>query len=174
MGATRKICLLGDFAVGKTSLVRRYVLGEYSDDYKATVGVNVYKYPGANDGGGSGTPDLVIWDIEGSIANDETIAGYLRGSAGAVIVADVTRPETLEGLRRDSERFSAAVPGRPVRVALNKLDLLANSERVAAMELAADLDGEFRCTSHLTSAKTAEEVAGIFDGLTADILRIGA
>ena len=89
----KKICLLGAFGVGKTSLVRRYVDTIFSDTYLTTVGVKIDKKVMTV---GSEQMALILWDIAGEDAVSAVRVTYLRGAAGYLLVVDGTRPETLE------------------------------------------------------------------------------
>jgi GTPase SAR1 family protein len=96
---SKKVCLLGDFAVGKTSLVRWFVYNRFEEKYLSTIGVHVSRkslsVPHA-----SGVVDLAIllWGIAGNNGFEKVRASYIRGSAGALLVCDLTRPETLDSL----------------------------------------------------------------------------
>jgi len=87
-----KICMLGDFGVGKTSLVARFVRNTFSDRYLTTVGVRV-------DSKQVILPHralkLVLWDIAGSDDLETINRSYLRGATGLLVVADGTREKTL-------------------------------------------------------------------------------
>ena len=89
----RKICMLGGFSVGKTSLVKRYVESIFSESYLTTVGVKIDKKV-------EQLPDrvvsLVLWDLAGEDDIGSLRMSYLRGSAGYVLVADGTRRSTLQ------------------------------------------------------------------------------
>ena len=85
----RKICMLGDFGVGKTSLVSRFVRNTFSEKYLTTVGVKVDSKE--VDRGGRGPLKLVVWDIAGKSALDALNMSYLRGASGLLLVADGTR-----------------------------------------------------------------------------------
>ena len=76
----RKICMLGDFGVGKTSLVARFVRNTFSDSYLTTVGVKVDSKEVALANGQ--TQKLVVWDIAGKSALDALNLSYLRGASG--------------------------------------------------------------------------------------------
>jgi small GTP-binding protein len=174
MGINKKICILGEFAVGKTSLVRRHVHDIFSEEYKATLGVNIYKYCDAEAVVVDGTPvsvDEVIWDIEGSMGSAETLKSYILGAAGAVIIADITRPESIEKMPDYAATFLATQVGRPIVFALNKADLVGEAERGSAA-LAAhkeNLGGPV----FATSAATGDTVKEMFHGLAGEILRLG-
>ena len=159
---SKKVCLLGDFAVGKTSLVRRFVLNIFEDRYLSTIGVKVSRKtvvtPGAD---GLVELTLMLWDLAGSEEFDTVRASYLRGASGAVLVCDLTRPETLASLVTYADDLRRVSPQAVHLVlAANKLDL-ADQRRLsqddleqAAARLAAPL--------YLTSARSGDEVEGLF------------
>src|SRR5258705_13557628 len=116
----KKICLLGAFGVGKTSLTRRYVSSIFSDTYLTTVGVKIDKK--LLDVGT--TPvSLVIWDIAGEDEVSAVRTSYLRGAAGYLLVVDVTRAQTLSVARSIRERVAAEVGDVPFLCLLNKTDV---------------------------------------------------
>src|SRR5262245_66480054 len=92
----KKVCMVGAFGVGKTSLVRRYVQSIFSDAYLTTVGVKIEKKV-VNVGAEPVT--LILWDIAGEDDVAPIRTSYLRGAAGYFLVVDVTRAETLEVAR---------------------------------------------------------------------------
>ena len=89
----KKVCVLGAFGVGKTSLVRRYVESIFSDAYLTTVGVKIDKKTLTV---GAETVTLILWDIAGEDDVTSIRMSYLRGAAGYFLVADGTRAETLD------------------------------------------------------------------------------
>jgi len=166
----KKICMLGDFGVGKTSLVRRYVHGEFSPEYQTTLGVNIYKYTDEvpTDAGPIEFRHM-LWDIEGGLQRESLLDSYIGGAAGAIVVGDVTRADRLETMRENATRFQQARPGRPVVFAMNKSDLIESDDRsVEAESMAKD----FRGTVQYTSALTGEAVAALFRKLAEQILKI--
>jgi len=90
---TKKVCMLGSFSVGKTSLVRRFVETIFLDKYHTTVGVKVDKKVVQVDGQ---ELSLVLWDIYGEDEYQKLRLSYLRGAAGYLLVADGTRRATLD------------------------------------------------------------------------------
>ncbi len=170
---SRKICVIGQFAVGKTSLVRRYVLDEFSHDYQATLGVNIYKFSDAVDDPAGGETELnqIIWDIEGGDTNPEKIGSYIRGAAGALIVGDITRAETVAAMSDHARLFQSLRPGRPFAFALNKIDLLGDP---APPDTDERLTKEFGADVVRTSAATGIAVPKLFRRLGVRILEIGA
>lgn len=173
MALSKKICILGDFAVGKTSLVRRYVLNQFSPEYQATLGVNIYKYSDEIEtpAGGRQTINEIIWDIEGSQENDDLLDTYLRGAAGALVVGDLTRVDTLRNVSGYAERFLKVQPGRPLVFALNKLDLVDAPEGAAGGD---GLGEEYGGPVLRTSAATGSAVPELFQALARRILEVGA
>ncbi len=169
MSISKKVCLLGDYAVGKTSLLRRFVYDRFDDRYISTIGVRVSRksvvVPLAR-----GPVDLVLmlWDLAGSEEFNAMRASYLRGAAGAILVCDVTRPETVEALVGYSQQLLLASAGAPLVVAANKIDVLEPSaEGTRIAEVAAALDSPF----YYTSARTGLGVEAVFRALGALVLR---
>lgn len=116
----KKVCMLGAYAVGKTSLVARFVKSIFSDKYLTTVGVKIDKKVVTV---GSQAVNLILWDLQGEDEFQKIRMSYLRGSAGYILVVDGTRPVTLDKvvcLQKEVEGVLGAVP---FVLALNKCDL---------------------------------------------------
>jgi small GTP-binding protein len=116
----KKICLLGGFSVGKTSLVKRYVESIFSETYLTTVGVKIDKKTVDL---GERAVSLILWDVAGEDDISSLRMSYLKGCAGYVLVADGTRPSTLEVALSLRERVEAAHGRLPFELLLNKSDL---------------------------------------------------
>ncbi|MCU0520029.1 MAG: GTP-binding protein [Anaerolineae bacterium] len=167
MTISKKVCLLGDFAVGKTSLVRRFVYDRFDDRYISTIGVKVSRKslvvprPG-------GPIDLVLmlWDLAGSEEFSTMRASYLRGAAGAILVCDVTRPETVEALIAYREQIEAASAGTAVVIAANKIDRLPPGARCARADAIAEALG---APLVYTSARDSVGVEALFRELGARV-----
>lgn len=171
MQRARKLCLLGDFSVGKTSLIRRYIHDAFSLDYQATVGVQIHQNTDeiATDQGMIAFAQ-VIWDVEGNRFGEGLVTNYLLGSAGALIVGDATRSDAIPSMSSHARAFLELLPGRPVVFAMNKSDLVAEDERQEAEELIATFGGELLHTSALTG----DAVRTLFHALSRRVLEIGA
>lgn len=172
MATSRKVCMLGDFGVGKTSLVRRYVEGVFSPDYQATLGVSMHKHIDTLETE-SGPLEFhhVLCDIEGGLQRASLLDNYIAGAAGAVVVGDRTRDDCTETMGENAQRFRAVRPGRPVVFALNKSDLVSGApHEEEAKELAALYGG----IAVSTSAATGERVNELFRTLGLRILTVGA
>ncbi len=158
---SKKVCLLGDFAVGKTSLMRRFLHHTFDDKYISTIGVKVSRKSVVVDtDAGAIELAMMVWDLAGSEEFDQMRASYLRGASGAVLVCDLTRPETLASLGAYATDMRQLSPDAKFVVAANKLDLLGqrliNEEQVRKFAL--DLSAAY----FLTSAKTGDAVETLF------------
>jgi small GTP-binding protein len=174
IAVSRKVCLLGDFAVGKTSLVRRYIYNLFDDRYLSTIGVKVSRkaisVPCGNE-----LLDLsmMIWDLAGSDEFSHVRTSYLRGAAGAVLVCDLTRPQTLSSLRAYACDLLLANPNAKFVLAANKVDLAANAAPEAEVLLPVQVDEFARACDApwtLTSARTGDEVETLFRRLAAALV----
>ncbi|MCI0338325.1 MAG: GTP-binding protein [Acidobacteria bacterium] len=121
----KKICLLGAFAVGKTSLVARFVKSIYSDQYLTTVGVKVDKKTVTAD---KQEINLIVWDLAGEDEFQKVQMSYLRGASGYLLVADGTRRSTLETARMLQKRVTQSIGMLPFIFIINKNDLVTEWE----------------------------------------------
>ena len=155
----KKICLLGAFSVGKTSLVKRYVSSLFDDKYLTTVGVKVdKKVLTLNDR----DVTLMIWDIAGEDDYHSIKASYLRGASGYILVVDGTRPNTLDTALEIHELARSTLGEVPMVMALNKADL--KTDWLIEQESLKDMP------RLETSAKTGDNVEGLFSVLTEAML----
>src|SRR6266704_2144564 len=153
-----KVWLVGEAAVGKTSLIRRYVLDQYDDRYETTLGAKVTKKE-------LSIPikekhlevhlDMTIWDVMGEETFRELLRkAYFAGSRGVLAVADLTRRSTLDGVSGWIDAVGKVVMRVPVLIAVNKADLEKVAEGCGAEFL-------------MTSAKTGAGVERAFQRLGA-------
>lgn len=164
---SRKISLLGDFAVGKTSTVARSVRNTFSDAYLTTVGVKVDTKTLAHADGHN--LRLVLWDIAGANSLDQMRANYIGGTHGLVLVADGTRGDTLDtalGLRDQATRLLGRA--LPAVLLLNKCDLAAEWE--VKPERLRELERQLPVFT--TSARTGEGVEEAFQALSNALLQV--
>jgi small GTP-binding protein len=121
---TRKICLIGDFAVGKTSLTQRFVSNHFSDAYVTTVGVKVGTKVITTRGG---EPiKLVVWDIAGSNKLTTLKRTYLQGASGYLLVADASRAETVDAALGLAKEVNSFLDNPPFIGLINKMDISKN------------------------------------------------
>lgn len=116
----KKVCMLGAFAVGKTSLVAQYVHSVFSEKYLTTIGVKIDRKELTVD---NQAMSLMLWDIHGEDEFQKVRASYLRGTAGYFLVVDPTRPNTLATAIQLQELAHSAIGDRPFVVLLNKSDV---------------------------------------------------
>ncbi|MBK8619642.1 MAG: GTP-binding protein [Anaerolineales bacterium] len=155
----KKICLLGDFGVGKTSLVQRLVAGRFDDKYLSTVGVKVSR---KTLGRSYGEMNMLVWDLAGSNGFESISSNaYMQGAKGALIVCDLTRRDTLLALGNYARQSQIMNPGIQLVFVCNKADLV--KERVISdLDLLAVLSAFNETKFFLTSAKTGEQVEEAF------------
>ena len=157
----KKVCLLGDFGVGKTSLVRRFVYERFEDKYLSTIGVKVSRKT-------MNLPyqdklidlSIILWDLAGSEEFNSIRASYLRGASGILLVCDLTRPETLYHLPAYLDDMGKVCPVADVILAANKSDLI-DEQRLSTSDIEAFISG-FNFPYYLTSAKSGDGVDTIF------------
>ena len=152
----KKICLLGGFGVGKTSLVSRYVHSIFSDKYLTTLGVKIEKKSVTFD---DKSVELIIWDLHGEDEFQKVNMSYLRGASGYLLVADGTRRHSIDtalGLHETARRSIGKVP---FILVVNKVDL-ADSWEIDPTALE-----RFGVPVVRTSAKSGENVEDTFAAL---------
>lgn len=152
----RKVCMLGATAVGKTSLVRRYVESIFSEKYQATIGVKIDRKLVEL---GETTVSLLLWDLQGEDDFQRVRLSYLRGASGLIYVADGTRPETLlttRSLRAEAEETVGDVPSL---LLLNKSDM---AEAWALDDAYLETNGPTGLPVLRTSARSGERVDDAF------------
>ncbi|HYV09193.1 MAG TPA: Rab family GTPase [Thermoplasmata archaeon] len=166
-----KVVLLGDGGVGKTSLVRRFVVDQYSDDYITTVGTKVSK-KSVNVGSALDEVEMImqIWDVLGQKGYSGVQETAIKGAQGVLVVYDVTNGES----RRAIDDYWMPAVWRlagviPMVLAANKSDLA--EDRVWAEEYLYFLAQKYTCPGILTSAKTGDKVELAFKALGDQILR---
>jgi small GTP-binding protein len=168
-----KICLCGEGAVGKTSLVRRFVEDVFDDRHISTLGAKVTKKELQVKMPDSGDPTraiLGVWDMLGHWGLGQFLRdSYFRGAQGLLAVCDVTRPLTLvrlAGWRRAALKVAGEIP---MYVVGNKVDLIED-QQFGEEEIRA-FCRRWGSPYLLTSAKTGAGVEEAFRKLTGQILR---
>jgi len=167
--ARLKVCMVGDEAVGKTSLIRRYVYSMYDEAYIRTVGTMVSKREIELPEIGY-TASLIIWDIMGRKDFIDLFKdAYFKHVRGVLAVFDLTRPRTLESLKEWIGGIKSSVGEVPTYI-------LANKQDIRPKDGLSDGDIERFCSSYAcpwrkTSAKTGENVERAFSELAVHILR---
>jgi len=158
---SKKVCLLGDFAVGKTSLVRRFVYDLFDDKYISTIGVKVSRKTVAvpREDGAVVELTMMLWDLAGSEDFSQIRGSYMRGASGAILVCDLTRPETLRSLDGYLADLRQVAPEATIILVANKSD--SPEQRLLLVQIeeaAARLGG----ICFLTSAQSGKNVEEMF------------
>ncbi len=168
-----KVCLVGEIAVGKTSLVRRLSQGTFDDFYSTTLGISVSKKvvePSDAPPGGPRKVEMILFDVMGQRnLRDMLVESYFKGAQALLAVWDITRPETLDHLRGWIEMAQEVAGPVPVVIATNKVDL--SKERKFETAELDDLARRYSGGWFTTSAKTGENVEAAFERLAADLIR---
>ncbi len=152
----KKVCMLGAFAAGKTSLVQRYVHSIFSEKYHTTVGVKIEKAEVQLE---DTTMDLIIWDLHGEDDFQHVRLSYLKGSSGCIYVVDGTRENTLATALNLKKIVEKTIGKVPFILIVNKLDLQEQWEISPLMLQNIQKDGAIVIK---TSAKTGKEVKEAF------------
>jgi len=161
----KKVCMVGLFGTGKTSLVQQFVHSIFSVKYHSTVGVKIDRKTVEVDGA---SVTLVLWDLAGRDATQDIPASYLKGSHAIFFVVDGTRRETLEQLAELQQLARDAAGPVPFLVALNKADLTEQWALGERDEAALTAQG---CHLLKTSAKSGVGVEAAFGWLAGETLR---
>ena len=165
---TRKVMLLGEIGVGKSSLARRLVFDKFAFDYKPTIGVDVFRYE-VPQRTGRAPMALIVWDTDGNFGDAIFRHIYMKEAAAALIIGDLSRPPTLDSMVKLGSGFADAFPGRHIGYVVNKTDLLPDAE---ARPLPAELTRP-EISLIRTSAKTGDHVSEAFISAADCIARRG-
>lgn len=160
----KKICLLGDFAVGKTSLIRRYVEGKYDEKYLSTIGVNISRKSVELD---NHILNMLIWDLAGGDDFSKLGRSYLSGAVAALVVCDLTREETITSYQFYTAQMRSINPQVKLLFIGNKSDLETDHciDIKELTSISTTLGGRFLATS----AKTGFQVEEAFRHLAEQI-----
>ncbi|MEM6449233.1 MAG: Rab family GTPase [Cyanobacteria bacterium P01_D01_bin.105] len=164
----KKVCMVGAFATGKTSLVSRFVKGIYSEKYQTTIGVKIDKKQVQTH---QQTLTLMIWDIHGEDEFQNVRMSYLRGAAAYLLVVDGTRRNSLTVALQLRDKVAKAVGNLPFIIAINKRDLHAQWE--VSEDDVNHLKSD-RCSVVYTSAKDNQGVENCFLKIADKIMEASA
>lgn len=158
----KKVLLVGNFGVGKTSLIRRFVLNEFSEDYISSIGVRVstkiVEIKGQQ-------IKLLIWDVAGTNKDEKLPKAYFLGASAAMYVFDLSREETF--LNIDSQIESVKILS-----GLNKILLVGNKKDLLTVDQISQIIQHMAVKPNLiTSAKDDENVADAFIELATESLK---
>ncbi len=165
---TYKIALVGDFGTGKTSLIRRFVDNSFSEEYKSSIGVSISKKLLKKEvDNNTYESTMMIWDIEGRTDFKPIFSHYLNGAKAYIIVADITRDESIEAITEHIRVCEKAAKDSPIFIAFNKSDM--EHEQIDIQEfktLSSNVIEVFK-----TSAKNDILVSEIFELLNLQVIK---
>ena len=157
-----KLVVLGNEAVGKTSLIRRFIEKSFREDYKSTIGVSILNKTYELSEAVSVT--LNMWDLAGQQMFKNIRKTYLEGAQSAVLVYDVTRPETFEAINNWLDELQQPMKSESKFIVIligNKIDL----DRKVTFDEAKNFSKNMNIPYLETSAKTGDNVDKAFGAL---------
>jgi len=159
---TLKIIIIGDPAVGKTSLIKKFITGKFSADYRSSIGANLFTKKIILENLTKVT--LQLWDIAGQERWIKMRRSYYSGAKGAIIVGDLKRKNTFEQIEKfwvqDIKNYCSDVP---IILLANKKDLVDKIEEYEIISLGNRIKADFTL---FTSAKTGDNVELAFLNIT--------
>ena len=168
----RKIVLLGDPSVGKTSLIKKYVLDVFDDKYLSTLGTKITSKKlifQENEKSRNVDLALMIWDIMGQKEYTLIHETAYQGAKGAIVVCDLTRKETFENLNNWISSLFNVTQIVPLIIVGNKSDL-KDKVQYGEPELR-EIAAAYHAPYYITSAKTGENVEASFIDLAKEMLQ---
>lgn len=166
-----KLIVVGDGSVGKTSMLRRYVKGVFTDQYKKTIGAefmekDVY-VKSMNQ-----TVKLMLWDTAGQEVFNALTASYYRGAGAAIIAFSTTDRDSFMNVLKWKDKVEAQCPGITMVLCQTKLDLL--SEAKMTNEEAEGMAAHLRLPFFRISTKDDFNVSQLFEFVAQQSLTAGA
>ncbi len=163
-----KLVVLGDEAVGKTSLIRRFIEKSFKQDYKSTIGVSILNK--TYDLSDSVSVTLNIWDLAGQAMFRNIRKTYLEGTQSAVLVYDVTRPASFENINHWLDELQEPMRAQSRFIVMligNKIDL----DRMVSFDEAKNFSKALKIPYLETSAKTGDNVDKAFGALCYHLIK---
>ncbi len=161
-----KVILMGDYAVGKTCIIRRYVSDSFSEDYKASIGVDITSQQLRFE---LHEVQLQIWDMSGQTDFRQVRTQFMSGTDCAILVFDLTRPNSLDNISSWINEIYASTPNIPLVLVGNKADLV--NERQVDPDAVKRIIDEFRMLFYIeTSAKSGSNVNQLFNDIAQKLL----
>lgn len=157
-----KLSLIGDYAVGKTSLIKRYMTNSFEEGYKATLGADIHTFKTKV---GNSEISLQVWDLAGQTSYRRIRVQYLFGTDFAIVVYDVTRKETLTCVNEWVDDVKKGAPEVFLYLVGNKVDL--KDERLVTSSEAEKVAGNLEMLGYMeTSAKDGTNVRELFQTIS--------
>ena len=163
-----KLVVIGDGAVGKTSLIVRHVDKRFIEEYKPTIGFDIALKTMKIEEGGI-EAELLIWDIAGQAIFEKIREEYLQGTNGALILFDLTRKETYDHVNDWLKELTNYAGKVPFVLIGNKADL--TDQRAVSEDEGRHLMSKTEAIEYIeTSAKTGQKVEDAFEKIIKKVL----
>ena len=163
-----KVIIVGEAGVGKTSIVKKFVSNRFTQDYRASIGANLFIKDLILNSGPK--VSIQIWDIAGQERWKKMRHLYYKGALGALIVGDFTRINTFEQLHefwtQDIKKYCGDIPKILV---VNKLDLESIISKNEIEKIAQSINVK---ATIFTSAKNGQNVEKAFYQITEEIVAL--
>ena len=157
-----KVSMIGDYAVGKTSLIKRFMTDSFDEDYKATLGAAISTFKTTVK---DSLVSLQVWDLAGQTSFRRVRVQYLFGTDFAITVFDITRKETLKNIKEWVDDVRKGAPEVLLYLVGNKVDL--TTDRVVKPEAAEKMVKNLGILGYMeTSAKDGTNVKELFQAIS--------
>ena len=169
----KKVVLLGDPSVGKTSMTRRYIENSFDEAYLSTIGsnVNTKTVTILDDNGGSNVVKMMIWDIAGDKTCDSLKREYYRGANSGIVICDITIKNSFNSLSTWIETLNETIGEEiPIVIVGNKADL--EEFRCVEEDELIELANEYNSYAIQTSARSGQNIEMVFHTIAKKLLDI--
>ncbi|MFX1541167.1 MAG: Rab family GTPase [Promethearchaeota archaeon] len=157
-----KVSLIGDYAVGKTSIIKRYLTNSFDEGYKATLGAAISSFKTSV---ADSLVSLQVWDLAGQTSFRRVRVQYLFGTDFAIVVYDVTRKDTLDCVKEWVDDVKQGAPEVLLFLVGNKVDL--TDSRVVNRAEAEKVAKNLNMLGYIeTSAKDGTNVKELFQTIS--------
>ena len=162
-----KVITCGEGGVGKTTLLFRYIEGRFLTDTLMTIGVQ-FHLKELNIGDKKIL--LQVWDFGGQEHFRPLLSSYARGSRGALLLFDLTRPSSLGKIKQWVNICREDNPENPILLVGTKLDL--KDEITIDDEIAMQIKEDYGFFDYIkVSSKTGENVQLVFESLAKELVK---
>lgn len=155
-----KVIILGEMAVGKTSLVNKFAHDSFKKDYRPTLGISITEQHYHILGSENTKVEFIIWDLAGQRYFKRARKAYMQGAQAGFLVYDVTNEDSYYAVENWYREIRDEIGDVPFILVGNKIDLV--EDRVISTEKGQEMAKKLRCSYIETSAKTGENVPEAF------------
>lgn len=161
--AVIKVIVVGNGAVGKTSMINRFCRGGFGDQYKKTIGVDFVEKKDYRVESIGETLNMHVWDTAGQEEYDAVTAQYYRGADGCILAFSTVDDKSFKDVKKWKTKVEEHCPNVPMVIVQNKIDLL--SEATVKQEEAEGLAAELNLKLFRASVKDNTNINEVFDAV---------